>query len=128
MRESRKREIRIKAENFRGKCKVGRYGILDLFKECERCGYKLIRYPLGESADKGFSMEKDGDTIIFTNTCYAFCKENFTLAHEIGHVVLHSCDQVPFIPASNEPSSHACMDIWRLPRGSNTPLLAALQI
>ena len=33
-----------------------------------------------------------------------------------------------FIPASNEPSSHACMDIWRLPRGSNTPLLAALQI
>ena len=34
----------------------------------------------------------------------------------------------PFIPASNEPSSHACMDIWRLPRGSNTPLLAALQI
>ena len=25
-----------------------------------------------------------------------------------------------FIPASNEPSSHACMDIWRLPRGSNT--------
>ena len=97
MRESRKREIRIKAENFRGKCKVGRYGILDLFKECERCGYKLIRYPLGENADMGFSMEKDGDTIIFTNTCYAFCKENFTLAHEIGHVVLHSCDQVPFI-------------------------------
>ena len=29
------------------------------------------------------------------------------------------------IPASNEPSGHACMHIWRLPRGSNTPLLAA---
>ncbi len=28
-------------------------------------------------------------------------------------------------PASNEPSSHACMDIWRLPRGSNTPLLCS---
>uniref|UniRef100_UPI002F3FCAE2 TOTE conflict system archaeo-eukaryotic primase domain-containing protein n=1 Tax=Otoolea muris TaxID=2941515 RepID=UPI002F3FCAE2 len=25
------------------------------------------------------------------------------------------------IPASNEPSGHACMHIWRLPRGSNTP-------
>ena len=37
-------------------------------------------------------------------------------------------DRFFFIPASNEPSSHACMDIWRLPRGSNTPLLAALQI
>ena len=22
-----------------------------------------------------------------------------------------------FIPASNEPSGHACMSIWRLPRG-----------
>ena len=31
-----------------------------------------------------------------------------------------------FIPASNEPSSHACMDIWRLPRGSNTPLLCSV--
>ena len=30
-------------------------------------------------------------------------------------------------PRSNEPSSHACMDIWRLPRGSNTPQLAALE-
>ena len=28
-----------------------------------------------------------------------------------------------FIPASNEPSGHACMSIWRLPRGSNTPQL-----
>ena len=32
---------------------------------------------------------------------------------------------IVFIPASNEPSIHASMDIWRLPRGSNTPLLAA---
>ena len=28
-----------------------------------------------------------------------------------------------FIPASNEPSSCACTDIWRMPRGSNTPQL-----
>ncbi len=27
-----------------------------------------------------------------------------------------------FIPAGNEPNGHACMHIWRLPRGSNTPL------
>ena len=30
-----------------------------------------------------------------------------------------------FIPASNEPSGHAGMSIWRLPRGSNTPMLAS---
>ena len=35
---------------------------------------------------------------------------------------------IDFIPASNEPSSHAFMDICRLPRGSTTPLLVALQI
>ena len=28
-----------------------------------------------------------------------------------------------FIPASNEPSSRACTDIWRMPRGSNTSQL-----
>ena len=27
---------------------------------------------------------------------------------------------VSFIPASNEPSGHACMSIWRLPQGSLT--------
>lgn len=50
---NRKREIRKFADSFRGKCKVGRYGIIDLFKECERCGYKLVRYPLGNDGDLG---------------------------------------------------------------------------
>ena len=27
-----------------------------------------------------------------------------------------------FISASNEPSGHACMSIWRLPRGSKPPM------
>ena len=33
-----------------------------------------------------------------------------------------------FIPAGNEPSGHAGMSIWRLPRGSNTPMLASLLV
>ena len=33
---SRKREIRIQADSFREKCKISRYGIIDLFKECDR--------------------------------------------------------------------------------------------
>ena len=32
---------------------------------------------------------------------------------------------IEVIPASNEPSGHACMSIWRLPQGSNTPMLAS---
>ena len=57
MLDSRTREIRIKADYFRANCKIGRYGIINLFKECERMGYKLVRYPLGENADLGFMMK-----------------------------------------------------------------------
>lgn len=97
MQDNRRREIRIKADSFREKCKTGRYGIIDLFKECERYGYKLLRYPLGEDADLGFSMKKDGDMVIFTNTCSRLAREIFTLAHEIGHVMLHMEETDSFI-------------------------------
>ena len=97
MLESRKREIRIKTDLFRAKCKVGRYGIIDLFKECERSGYKLLRYPLRESSDLGFTLKKDNDIVIFTNTCSRLSREIFTLAHEIGHVILHLEDNNSFI-------------------------------
>ena len=97
MYNNRKKEIRIKADSFREKCKIRRYGIIDLFKECERCGYKLIRYPLGEDAELGFTMRKDSDMVIFTNTCSRLAREIFTLAHEIGHIVLHMEDAVSFI-------------------------------
>ena len=89
MLESRKREIRIDADSFRVKCKIGRYGIIDLFKECERLGYKLLRYPLGENADLGFTVKRDNDIVIFTNTSSRLSREIFTLSHEIGHVILH---------------------------------------
>ena len=58
MLDSRKREIRKQTDLFRINCKTGRYGIIDLFKECEREGYKLLRYPLGKSADLGFTVKK----------------------------------------------------------------------
>lgn len=97
MQESRKREIRIKADSFREKCKISRYGIMDLFRECDRCGYKLLRYPLGESADLGFATKKDEDVVIFTNSSSRLSREIFTLAHEIGHVVLHLNGNSSFI-------------------------------
>lgn len=89
MQEIRRREIRIKADSVREKCRASRYGIIDLFKECERLGYKLIRYPLGEDSDLGFTLIKESDIVIFTNTSSRLSREIFTLAHEIGHVILH---------------------------------------
>ncbi|MDO4338268.1 MAG: ImmA/IrrE family metallo-endopeptidase [Eubacteriales bacterium] len=97
MQECRKREIRIKADSFRGKCKISRYGIIDLFKECRRLGYKLFRYPLGENADLGFTVKRDNDIIIFTNSCSRLSREIFTLAHELGHIILHLEGDISFI-------------------------------
>ena len=57
MQENRRREIRISADTFRGKCKISRYGIIDLFKDCERLGYKILRYPIGETGDLGFTLK-----------------------------------------------------------------------
>ena len=39
--------------------------------------------------DLGFTLKRDNDTIIFTNTSIRLSREIFTLAHEIGHAVLH---------------------------------------
>jgi Zn-dependent peptidase ImmA (M78 family) len=100
MQETRKREIRIKADSFRVNCKISRYGIIDLFRECERSGYKLLRYPLGDNADLGFTVKKDNDIVIFTNSCCRLSREIFTLAHEIGHVILHLDDKNSFIDDS----------------------------
>ena len=97
MLNSRKREIRIQADSLREKCKVSRYGIIDLFKECDRLGYKLLRYPLGEDADLGFVLKKYDDIIIYINTSIRLSREIFTLAHEIGHIILHLNGEQPFI-------------------------------
>ena len=101
MQSNRKREIRIQADAFREKCKISRYGIIDLFKECERMGYKLLRYPLGEDADLGFAMKRDDDIIIFINTSVRLSREIFTLAHEIGHIFLHLSGEQSFIDNSS---------------------------
>lgn len=93
----RKKEIRILADSFREKCKISRYGIMDLFKECDRRGYQLIRYPLGKDSDLGFVTKRDNETIIFTNSSIRLSREIFTLAHEIGHIVLHMDKNDSFI-------------------------------
>lgn len=97
MHSNRKKEIRIFADQFREKCKVSKYGIIDLFKECDRMGYKLIRYPLENEKLLGFTMIKEDDTIIFTNSISRLSREIFTLAHEIGHIKLHLDEKESFI-------------------------------
>ena len=97
MDDIRKREIRRQADLFRENCKISRYGIVDLFKECDRLSYKVLRYPLGENADLGFTLKKENDIIIFINSSSRLSREIFTLAHEIGHIVLHFNNEQSFV-------------------------------
>ncbi len=107
MRDSRRKDIRRKANQIRQNCRTSKYGIINLFKECDSLGYKLIRYPLGEEADLGFAMIKDRDIIIYTNSSVRLSREIFTLAHEIGHAVLHMAEARTFIDNSNTISDYS---------------------
>ena len=100
MLDSRKREIRAKAEEFRDNCKIGKYGIIDIFEECSRRRYKLFRYPLGENGDMGFAHKRDQDIIVFTNSSIRLSREIFTLAHEFGHIELHFGNDYSFVDNS----------------------------
>lgn len=97
MLETRKKDIRKKTDQIRRNMRISNCGIMNLFKECEALELKVIRYPLGESADLGFAMRKDGDIIIYTNSSVRLSREIFTLAHEIGHAMLHLDELNSFI-------------------------------
>lgn len=105
MTKNRKHDIRVQADQFRAGCKIGRYGILNLFRECDRKGYKRFRYPLGDRADLGFALKKEKDIVIFTNSSSRLSREIFTLAHEIGHVILHFGTENSFIDDRSTISS-----------------------
>lgn len=96
MDKLREKEIRRTANEFREQCTTTRYGIANLFRDCKNFKFKLFRYPMGEDADLGFTLKRDNDTIIFTNTSIRLSREIFTLAHEIGHAVLHFKDMEAF--------------------------------
>lgn len=92
MTGNRMKQIQLQADEFLENCKVMKYGIADLFGECERKGYRLIRYPIGQESVLGFSQIRDEEKIIFTNSSVRLARELFSAAHEIGHLCLHMGD------------------------------------
>lgn len=87
MKLSRKTEIEIIANKFRKDLGIDSIGISNIFDMCSS-KYYLIRYPIGDEAIMGAAMIKQGDIIIYSNSSYTLSREIFTVAHEIGHVVL----------------------------------------
>lgn len=83
------KEIQITADEFRDKCMVIKYCIADIFSECIRAGYRLIRYPIGSDGVLGFAQIRDREKIVFSNSSIRLSREIFSVAHEIGHICLH---------------------------------------
>lgn len=94
-------EIQKRANEFRESCVVIKYSVVDIFNECERAETRLIRYPIGEKGVLGFAQIRDGERIIFSNSSVRLSREIFTIAHEMGHLLLHMQDESVYIDDKN---------------------------
>ena len=87
MDEKRKRLIERKARECRPKVA---YGLHNPFRLAREKGWYLFRYPIGADKTLGLSQNRREGKVIFTNSSALLCREIFTFAHEIGHLVLHA--------------------------------------
>lgn len=77
------------AADLRGYLNIGNAPALDLFKILEQRGMKVILRPLPDSKVWGFSItNKELGHAIFVNTQSTRERQLFTLAHELGHIVM----------------------------------------
>jgi len=84
--ESRKRFIEARALACRPK---GNYGIVSPFLMAREQKCYLFRYPIGEDKTLGMMQMRKEGAVIFTNSSAMLCREIFTFAHELGHLILH---------------------------------------
>lgn len=97
MTSGRMKEIQIIADRFRQDCRELSYGLADIFDECDRRGFQLVRYPIGENGVLGFTQIRRDDRIIFSNSSVRLAREIFSVAHELGHMCLHMTDSTSYI-------------------------------
>ena len=85
--ESRKRVIEARALECRPK---GIYGLSNPFLMAREQKCYLFRYPIGEDKTLGMMQKRKEGAVIFTNSSAMLCREIFTFAHELGHLLLHA--------------------------------------
>ena len=81
MQETRKREIRIKADSFRANCKIGRYGIIDLFKDKDTARIASVRSSRHYFLD--YAMENDA---IYTHYGWSPQAESDIASYRINNI------------------------------------------
>jgi Zn-dependent peptidase ImmA (M78 family) len=93
MNSARREQIEALAIDTRKHLEASGYGVKDIFTAAEELGYFVVRYPLENSKLLGFSQVREGARIVFSNSKNILSREIFTVAHEIGHQLLHINEQ-----------------------------------
>lgn len=58
------------------------------------CGARVVLVPGNEADIDGFLYQKDDEVVIGVNRDQAPVRQRFTIAHELGHLLLHEHSQV----------------------------------
>lgn len=83
-------EVERRALEFRSKMGISGPFHEDILRDkLEENGYILFYYPFGEQNFSGASYNKSKIKVIIINSSYPLGRQNFTLAHELGHIELH---------------------------------------
>jgi Zn-dependent peptidase ImmA (M78 family)/transcriptional regulator with XRE-family HTH domain len=87
------------AEKLRGLWKLGIGPINSLMELLEDKGIKVVEIPMSEMVSGSKAFAKQGDlrpsALIVVNANHNSERQRFTLAHELGHLVLQFNDQLP---------------------------------
>ena len=67
---------------------IGRYHIADPFALCDRLGITVVDQELPASVN-GFTVRMKDMSFIVLNSALGYYERRFTVAHELGHVLLH---------------------------------------
>ena len=86
-----KSDISSAAADLRQKLNLAGPVSKDIFVDILENHYEayLFYYPLGQDKISGFAKMQKGIKFIFINSSQALGRQNFTLAHELGHFELH---------------------------------------
>ena len=86
----KKYEIERKALELRNKIGIYSLSHEDILRDrLEENGYFLFYHPFGEQDFSGASYRQATIRVIIINSSYPLGRQNFTLAHELGHIELH---------------------------------------
>ena len=80
--------IRKKARNLLEELEV-QVPPVPVAKLARSCGARIVRVSGNEDDIDGFLYQEDGDVVIGINQDQATVRKRFTIAHELGHLLLH---------------------------------------